>query len=450
MNRSPVPHIDFCKSNLCTIEYAMLKLLADMGMKNKLFLVTGVKTDSSKVELIQEKSHSVVDNLVSFHQNYLDYKRWVDTKKTSVEDVFTYDRELSDVDPSYAEGSIYRPEGLEGVFVVTFADPETVQAAVLRDACLRCHSTETDTLLVELGNLLKGSLTVCTGDSDIVAVMTACGCEGITLRLDNKSYHEDRDMHMSRFGELLFSNPDNLTSQLFRRPTSSDDRLRLLFDITEKDECLLSPRSRMLHDTFEAMLDEHRDVNGYRDFKETVARYLYLGGIRGSLYSTFLTRLFDANTPSRLTNLGLAVTEGHGYAKTVCYIFETLCPTSSESPTARSESDSSPSTGEKRKISSLGTEAPKLDLDNCGEVVSKDQKQVLAGLKRLSKAYINGTVPMGSHGRFLRLTQAGRYLFMQVKGDVFRDEMQRLEKLFFMALCGTITTQFRRDWGSRD
>ena len=70
------------------------------------------------------------------------------------------------------------------------------------------------TLLVELANVLKGSVTVCTGDSDLVAVLMACGREGITMRLDNKSYHEDRDMHMSTFGELLFDSPDNRLPKL--------------------------------------------------------------------------------------------------------------------------------------------------------------------------------------------------------------------------------------------
>ena len=46
----------------------MMKLLANMGMKNKLFPVTGVKGDSSEDELLEGTS---VDNLVSFHQKYL-------------------------------------------------------------------------------------------------------------------------------------------------------------------------------------------------------------------------------------------------------------------------------------------------------------------------------------------------------------------------------------------
>lgn len=57
--------------------------------------------------------------------------------------------------------------------MATFADPETIQASILRDAFLWCTSTEADTLFVELAYVLKGSVTVCTGDSDVVAVLTA-------------------------------------------------------------------------------------------------------------------------------------------------------------------------------------------------------------------------------------------------------------------------------------
>lgn len=197
--RTPISHIAFCKSNLCAIEYTTMRFLADMGMKNKLFLVTGAKGDCE-----EPPEGSSVNNLVSFHETYLEYKECKDESLflNQVEDLNPREHELSDLDPSYADGSIDRPEGHKGVFVATFADPETVQLSTLRDACLRCRSTEADTLLVELANVLKGSVTVCTGDSDLVAVLTACGREGITMRLDNKSYHQDRDMHMSTFGEL--------------------------------------------------------------------------------------------------------------------------------------------------------------------------------------------------------------------------------------------------------
>ncbi|KAK2847567.1 hypothetical protein Q5P01_010566 [Channa striata] len=41
--RVTAPHIEFCKRHPGEIEYAVKKLLADVGMKEKLFLVTGAK-----------------------------------------------------------------------------------------------------------------------------------------------------------------------------------------------------------------------------------------------------------------------------------------------------------------------------------------------------------------------------------------------------------------------
>ena len=154
---------------------------------------------------------------------------------------------------------------------------------------------------MELANVLKGSVTVCTGDSDLVAELMACGREGITMRLYNKSYHEDRDMHMSTFGELLFAIPDNLQSKLqFRELASSEHRFRVLCDVADEDKYLL-PMTQKQHDSFEAILDKHGNVK----CKKTIA--MYLGGIRGSLYRTFLSRFFESNARNRLDGLGLIV-----------------------------------------------------------------------------------------------------------------------------------------------
>lgn len=433
LNRPPVPHIEFCKRNLRAIEYTMMKLLADMGMKNKLFLVTGAKGDSSEDELLEGNS---VDNLVSFHQKYLDYQELQDNCVVveTLDVLKPPECELSDVDRSYADGSIDRPEGVNGVFVATFADPETSPVSILRDACLQCTSTEADTLLVELANVLEGSLTVCTGDSDVVAVLTACGRKGITMRVDNKSYHEGRDMHMSTFGELLFATPENLLAKLSRSElASSEDRFRALCDITAEDEYLLQT-TREQHNVFEVILDAH---------KEDVARYLYLGGIRGSLYRVFLSRFSELKDRHRLVvrdELRHAVDYAPSTKEPVRYIFETLCPASNESPPSGSEWDKPASAGEKRKVECLEDQVPELDLDDGADyklVLSKEQGKVLNGLKRLSKAYMDGMVPRGSYGRFLRLNQAGRHFFVRVKPDVIRDERDRTVKLFFMALCGT-------------
>lgn len=197
--------------------------------------------------------------------------------------------------------------------------------------------------------------------------------------------------------------------------------------------------TREQHDTFEAILDKHNKVN----YKEKVARYLYLGGIRGSLYSTALSRFFESNAKNRLGGLGLAIDEGCVSMKTVCYIFEKLCPASDQSPLSGSESDSPPSTSKKRKWSSLQeyTVVPELHLDSDAEeykvVLSKEQKNTMNGLKRLSNAYMKGIVPRGSYGRILRLNWAGWHFYLRMRGVVIRDDEERTERLFFMVLCGS-------------
>ncbi|KAE8277106.1 hypothetical protein D5F01_LYC23977 [Larimichthys crocea] len=448
MNRTLAPHIEFCKHNLSAIEYTMMKLLADVGMKEKLFLVTGAKADYFEHEVPAEKTLPS-DNLVCFHQKYLEYRRergddggfgnvLEGLPNPAVDELF-------DDDPSNCtKGSIDRPQGLEGVFMATFADPETTQATALREACARCTSTEADTLLVELANILKGSVTVCTGDSDIVAVLAACGREGITLRMDNKSYHEHRDMHASPFGELL-ATPDHNPSKLPLREFSSseDSRFRALCDVAVEDEHLLS-EAREQHGTFEAILDKRGEVG----FKEKVARRLYLGGVRGCVYHTFLSRfLGSSNIQSCLDSLGLAVDRCHiGGDNTVRYIFETLCPATSDDslPSSQSESDTNPQcTGHKRKVSRRQDEL-ELSLDDGIEpeqLSPSGERQkgegVANSLKRLGNTYVKGMVPQGSYGRFLRLRRAGQHFFMRITGDTVRDEHTRTEKLFFMALCGT-------------
>lgn len=445
LNRAPVPHIEFCKRNLSAIEYATMKLLADVGMKDKLFLVTGAKADYFEHEVPVENTLAS-DNLVCFHQKYLEDRRERGDDGGFGNALGVLLKLAVDDDPSgCTEGSIDRPQGLAGVFVATFADPETTQATALREACTRCTSTEADTLLVELANILKGSVTVCTGDSDIVAVLAACGREGVTLRMDNKSYHEHRDMHASPFGELL-ATPDSDPSELpLSEPGSSseDSRFRALCDVAIEDEHLLS-EAREQHDAFEAILDKRSEA----DFKEKVARQLYLGGVRGSLYHTFLSRfLGSSNVQSRLESLGLAVDRGHiGGNDTVRYIFETLCPaTSGESPPlSHSESDTPPPrTGHKRKASHLWDEL-ELSLDDDAEHEpsgprGEQQKGegVANGLKKLSNTYVKGMVPPGSYGRFVRLRRAGKHFFMRITGDTARNETARMEKLFFMVLCGT-------------
>jgi hypothetical protein len=60
-----------------------------------------------------------VDNLVSFHQTYLEYRECQDDILfvNMFQNLNPPERgELSDLDPGYADGSIDRPEGHEGDF----------------------------------------------------------------------------------------------------------------------------------------------------------------------------------------------------------------------------------------------------------------------------------------------------------------------------------------------
>lgn len=172
---------------------------------------------------------------------------------------------------------------------------------------------------------------------------------------------------------------------------------------------------------FEDLLDERGDIA----LKANVARYLYLGGIRGSLYSAFLCRFFESAARNELDGLALAVDKDKDCpGKTVSYIFETMCRVSDETQQQGSESYESPCTSDKRKIS-------------CLEEPGKEHKRVLNDIARLSKVYMDGRVPRDSYGWFLRLNSAGRHFFMRIKRGVIEDEGERLRKMIFMALCGT-------------
>ena len=457
------PHIKFCRRNLGAIEYTMMKLLADMGMKNKLFLVTGSNGDSVEDDIIEG---NLINNLVSFHQKYSDVQECMNESIVVMtpEDMKPIECETPE---GCHTGSIDRPVGFNGVFVATFANPETIEVSTLRDACLQCKNIEADMLLVELANLLEGSVTVCSGDSDTVAVLTASGREGITLRLENKSYDEDQDMHTSTFGNTVFDIPENRSSEFpFNEMSSTDDRFRMMCDITAEDQHLLQT-ARKQHDSFEVFLDKHAKL----DFKEMAIRLLYLNGIRGSVYYTLLAKfVFKSNVGNIFEDWPVIEVNCVSSDNMVGQIFRALDLTSDESLVSGYDSNEPRSTGKKRKMSCLeekpatelhldnSTEnwvvnnkkrkmsclgdkaATELNLDNStenGVVNNKKDNKVMDGLKRLSSAYRKGMVPRGSYGRFLKLKQAGRHFFMQIKEKVTRNDTEQMENVFLMALCGT-------------
>lgn len=418
------PHIDFCKRNLCAIEYAMMYILADMGMKDNFFLVVGSKM---QIENENEPCHGA-DNLITFHRTYLEDQEKeqeclrIETTESDVESVNV--NELSDVDPEYANGSIDRPAGTNGVFLATFADPADSRVTLLRNACTMCRSTEADLLTVELANILKGEVTVSTGDSDVVAVLTACGRRGLTLRMDNKSYPIDRDMHMSSFGELVFSCPN---SSICPHPmfVSSEGRFRVLSDITGDDEYMFSAH-RTRH------LDFENFINAHSFDTEDVSRGMYAHGIRGSVYSVLLHWFSEGSTEDRLSTLKIITSKGSVSSKRVVQILEMLYPNNEDTEAQPHEAVNKRN---KRKVVCLD-DTLSLDKDaNPGFV--KDKKRLIHGLKGLSVSYMNGTVPLGSYGRFARLSRSGRYVYLRMKEQVLDSGRLKMEMLLFMILCGT-------------
>lgn len=409
-----LPHIAFCKNNVGAIEYTMMKILADMGMKNKLFHVTGAKT---------EMSHETGNNLISFHESY------VESRGQHEQCMYMPDESelrhcvdpsvLSDVDPEYTDGCIARPECVDGVFISTFAEPNE-SLAILQNACMRCRSTEADMLLVELANILKGDVTVCTGDSDVVAVLTACGREGLLLRLDNKCYQVDRDMHMSFFGDLVFAPPCTPDQERDRIALALPDvRFRVLSDVCAENEHMFSAH-RMRHCTFEEFVAAH----GAK--VEDVARFLYAHGIRGSVYSVLLHWFAEADTNGRLQILGIVTRKARADHKRVSEILDTLYP-----KCGNGKVHEDPRT--KRRLACLENELEQ-DVDSSGATCSTS---VIAGLMRLSAAYMRRTVPAGSYGRFAKLSRSGRHVYVRIKNEVLASEALRKEMLLFMILCGT-------------
>ncbi|KAK2814609.1 hypothetical protein Q5P01_000062 [Channa striata] len=109
-----------------------------------------------------------------------------------------------DLDPSYCDGEIRRPRDSPAIRVHLRRADER-EAGDAREACRGCGGPA-DTLLVELANALEGAVTVCTGDSDLVAFSRQR--EGRSdSETDNRSYREDRAMHDSPFGSCSSRTP---------------------------------------------------------------------------------------------------------------------------------------------------------------------------------------------------------------------------------------------------
>ncbi|KAK7878271.1 hypothetical protein WMY93_031090 [Mugilogobius chulae] len=399
-------HVAFCKQNLAAIEYVMMAMLADEGMKDRVCLVTGslshwqrhggFKNQVTEMDK-QAKVHAVQGGVqdtpvISYHLEYLT----LSDDKMLFEAAAAYDGVSCQVGADsfwYARGSIDRPVGWRHAFVATFADPDIGHVLALRDACSGCTCIEADTLLVSLANVLSGSIMVCTGDSDLIAVLTACGRKDITLRLENRTYRKDRYEAFPTFCELSFSTMQNQVSHTAFKETESCNSTNfwLLLDVSAAENACSLERVRCHHGQFDAALTENYES----DTKNKMYEYLFSVGLRGPLYHTFLQRLLDLGISNQMVLL-----ESCMKRRASCVsLFDTLS-------------------------------AQEASADSCDE-------KPKGFIKRVSSIYMRDLVPFGTFGRYLKLTELGNYLSLRLKEDVWRDEKKRLNRVLFMALCGT-------------
>lgn len=402
------PHLDFCRRNADAIDYLTLKLLRDTNVAKKaVFLVTGRDWGSSRDILCESNNEDVVLHL-----------------KNEVDGI----------------GTVARPPGVHGAYVASFANrPLEGHLVFLDGACRKSSSTEADTLMVELANALPGTVLVCTADSDVIAVLTACGREGLTLRLANTSYDSNRPMHSSAFGDLLAEAPTvgglRTTDADFeaRRP-----RFRTLYDIAEDDDHLGEEELELLHGEWESLVaDKDQDST----LPQRLARYFYLSGIRGSVYGEFLTRVFKLNATdkaevARKILARLAVVGPRGLKSKSAFVdtFEML-------PACHD---------------AVASEGSAVNNKRCGgELTAEDDacvassKRLLERMNKLSKLYMEGKVPRFSHGRYLRLTKMGSHLYVRVKQDVAKYRRLKHKLLVLLILFGTDYTRTFRGLGPK-
>lgn len=298
-------------------------------------------------------------------------------------------------------------------------------------ACKKSSSTEADTLMVELANILPGSVMVCTSDSDAIAVLTACGREGLTLRLTNTSYRSNRPMHRAAFGDLFM---DSLTSGGLNDVDfeSSDLRLQALYDVPCGDNVGWEAEKR--HAEWEQLLKLALGQSAQELGVQQLARYLYQGGIRGSVYGEFLNRVSELTTDRKneVARIILSRTTGRRGVMPKSILHETFelfrdCRRDAAAPSTSCESNNA-----KR---------------SCDGLVIKDSetgqswKEMCASMHNLSKLYTEGKVPRYSNGRYLRLTAMSSHLYMRIKSEVIESEPLKHKFLMYMILFGTDYTR---------
>ena len=344
--RAPTsPHIVFCRDNLEAIESLALSVLWGRGIP--VFLVVGAVAYATSSE--QSKAPVV----------RIDVPQSTPTS---------------------------RPDGYKGVYIVG-GDGTEEPSADLSKACAKCSTVEADTLMMELARALPGNglKVLCTADTDLLALLTAHGSSGIVVRLENKSYRLDREMHESKFPDLLHAT--RIQPGKHRRrgegsiecesrrgaPSRGSPALQDLIDVGDANIDALLPDARVQHLSWERALGES---------SAAVLDVLLRCGVRGSLYR----HLMIFSDPSVVQNL-LAEIGGRITPCKVC---------------------------------------SRLFVEN---------RRLKRRAVRLAQRYAAGAVPPKSHERFLKLSTSGKYFYWRVKRNV--DHKERRRGLVFMALCGT-------------
>ena len=344
--RSPTsPHIVFCRDNLEAIESLALSMLWGRGIP--VFLVVGA-----------------VAYAASSEQNKAPVVR-IDVPQST---------------------QTTRPDGYKGVYIVG-GDGTEGPSADLSKACAKCSTVEADTLMMELARALPGDglKVLCTADTDLLALLTAHGSSGVVVRLENKSYRLGREMHESKFPDLLHAGPIQPDKRRQRgrvsiecesrrgAPRRGSPALQDLIDIGDANIDTLLPDARVQHLSWEQALG---------DSSAEVLDILLRCGIRGSLYR----HLMIFSGPSVVQNL-LAEIGGRMTPHKVC---------------------------------------SRLFVEN---------RRLTRRAMRLAQRYAAGLVPPESYARFLKLSKSGKYFYWRVKRNV--DHKERCRGLVFMALCGT-------------
>lgn len=382
------PHLDFCRRNADAIDYLMLKFLRDANAFPVVFIVDGQEWSSREVYGDPDCKCLVFD--IAYN--------------------------------SYGIGASTKPLGYRGACVYTVAGAkQSGHVEFLGAACKKTSSTEADTLMVELANNLPGTALVCTSDSDAIAVLTACGREGLTLRLSNSSYANNRPMHDAVFGDMCATSAAAYSSMEDADFESSELRLQALYDVPCADNCGGDVEKRHVEWERIVLGRSERDLLA-------VTRYLYQGGIRGSVYGDFLDRVsrLSAELRSDVARILVSRAVSRGLK---CVSRETfdLFP---------DRKDAAPPSPEE-----YNAKRPHEGLDANDSTIARDQKQLHANMHKLSKLYAEGKVPRCSHGRYLRLTAMSPNLYMRIKPHVLESQPLKRKHLMYMILFGTDYTR---------